>query len=38
MTCAVLGLPLTSVLVTTIFLGSDGFSVMPIVIAAVVVA
>jgi H+/Cl- antiporter ClcA len=38
MTCAMLGLPLTSVLITTIVLGSDGFAVMPIVIVAVVVA
>jgi chloride channel protein, CIC family len=38
MTCAVLGLPLTSVLLTTIFLGSNGVAVMPLVIVAVVVA
>jgi H+/Cl- antiporter ClcA len=38
MTCTVLGLPLTSVLLTTIFLGSDGVAVMPLVIVAVVVA
>ncbi len=38
MTCVMLGLPLTSVLITTIFLGSDGFAVMPVVIVAVVVA
>jgi H+/Cl- antiporter ClcA len=38
MTCVMLGLPLTSVLITTIFLGSDGFTVMPVVIVAVVVA
>ena len=38
MTCAMLGLPLSSVLITTIFLGSDGFAVMPVVIVAVVVA
>jgi hypothetical protein len=37
MTCAMLGLPLTSVLITTIVLGSDGFAVMPVVIVAVVV-
>jgi hypothetical protein len=38
MTCSMLGLPLTAVLITTIVLGSDGFAVMPIVIVAVVVA
>ncbi len=38
MTCVMLGLPLTSVLLTTIFLGSDGVKVMPVVIVAVVVA
>ena len=38
MTCAILGLPLTSVLITTILLGSDGVKVMPVVIVAVVVA
>jgi H+/Cl- antiporter ClcA len=38
MTCVVLGLPLTSVLLTTIFLGSNGVAVMPLVIVAVVVA
>jgi H+/Cl- antiporter ClcA len=38
MTCAVLGLPLTSVLIATILLGSDGVKVMPVVIVAVVVA
>ena len=32
-----LGLPLTSVLLTTLFLASDGFAVMPLVIVAVVV-
>lgn len=37
MTCAVLGLPLTSVLLTTIFFGSDGVTAMPVVIVAVVV-
>ncbi len=37
MTCAMLGLPLTSVLVTTLFLASDGLAVMPLVIVAVVV-
>ena len=38
MACVMLGLPLTSVLLTTIFLGSDGVKVMPVVIVAVVVA
>ena len=38
MTCAMLGLPLTSVLLTTLFLGSDGVTVMPLTIVAVVVA
>jgi H+/Cl- antiporter ClcA len=38
MTCVMLGLPLTAVLVTTIFLGTDGFAVMPLVIVAVVVS
>jgi chloride channel protein, CIC family len=37
MTCAMLGLPLTSVLLTTIFFGSDGVTAMPVVIVAVVV-
>jgi hypothetical protein len=37
MTCAILGLPLTSVLITTVFLGSDGVEIMPVVIVAVVV-
>ena len=37
MTCAMLGLPLTSVLLATVFLGSDGVAVMPLVIVAVVV-
>jgi H+/Cl- antiporter ClcA len=37
MTCAMLGLPLSSVLITTIFLGSDGVKMMPVVIVAVVV-
>jgi H+/Cl- antiporter ClcA len=37
--CAVmLGLPLTSVLVATLFLGADGITIMPLVIVAVVVA
>jgi H+/Cl- antiporter ClcA len=38
MLCVMLRLPLTAVLVTTIFLGSDGLAVMPVVIVAVVVA
>jgi H+/Cl- antiporter ClcA len=38
MTAAMLRLPLTAVLLTTLFLGSDGFSVMPLTIVAVVVA
>jgi H+/Cl- antiporter ClcA len=38
MTCAILGLPLTSVLLTTIFFGSNGVAAMPVVIVAVVVA
>ena len=38
MTCAMLNLPLTSVLLTTLFLASDGLTVMPLVIVAVVVA
>jgi hypothetical protein len=38
MTCAMLGLPLTAVLLTTIFFGSDGVAAMPVVIVAVVVA
>jgi hypothetical protein len=38
MLCAVLNLPLTSVLLTTLFLASDGLAVMPLVIVAVVVA
>jgi H+/Cl- antiporter ClcA len=37
MTCAMLNLPLTSVLLTTLFLASDGLALMPIVIVAVVV-
>src|SRR5205823_2444855 len=36
MLCAVLNLPLTSVLLTTLFLASDGLAVMPLVIVAVV--
>jgi H+/Cl- antiporter ClcA len=38
MTAAMLRLPLTAVLLTTLFLGSDGFPVMPLTIVAVVVA
>ncbi len=38
MTCAMLNLPLTSVLITTLLLASDGLAVMPLVIVAVVVA
>jgi len=34
----VVGLPLTAVLLVTLFLGSDGVAVMPVVIVAVVVA
>lgn len=36
--CAMLNLPLTAVLVTTLLLSSDGLAVMPLVIVAVVVA
>jgi hypothetical protein len=38
MTAAMLRLPLSAVLLTTLFLGSDGFPVMPLTIVAVVVA
>jgi hypothetical protein len=38
MTVGMLRLPMTSVLLTTLFLGSDGFSAMPLVIVAVVVS
>ena len=38
MTAAMLQLPITSVLLTTLFLGADGITVMPLVIVAVVVA
>jgi H+/Cl- antiporter ClcA len=38
MTAAMLKLPMTAVLVTTLFLGSDGFPVIPLTIVAVVVA
>jgi H+/Cl- antiporter ClcA len=38
MAVGMLKLPLTSVLLTTLFLGSEGFTVMPLVIVAVVVS
>ena len=38
MTTAMLGLPLTSVLITTLFLGADGITLMPVVIVAVAVS
>jgi hypothetical protein len=38
MTVVMLRLPLTSVLLATLLLGSDGVAVMPLVIVAVVVA
>jgi len=38
MTVGILRLPLTSVLVTTLFLGADGFLTMPLVIVAVVIS
>ena len=38
MTCAMLGLPLVSVLLVTLFLQADGLPLMPLVIVAVVVA
>lgn len=38
MSAAMLGLPLTSVLLATLLLGSDGVAVMPLVIVAVAVA
>ncbi len=38
MTTAMLGLPLTSVLITTLFLGADGVTLMPVVIVAAAVA
>lgn len=37
MTCSMLNLPLTAVLLTTLFLASDGLAIMPVVIVAVVV-
>ena len=38
MTAAMLRLPISAVLLTTLFLGTDGFPVMPLTIVAVVVA
>jgi H+/Cl- antiporter ClcA len=38
MSAAMLGLPLTSTLLATVLLGTDGLNVMPVVIVAVVVA
>ena len=38
MTAGMLGLPMTAVLLTTLFMGADGIHVMPVVIVAVVVA
>jgi hypothetical protein len=38
MTVAMLGLPMTSVLLTTLFLSADGLALTPLVIVAVVVA
>jgi H+/Cl- antiporter ClcA len=38
MTAGMLQLPLTAVLLTTLFLGTDGIKVMPLVIIAVVVS
>jgi hypothetical protein len=38
MMVAMLGLPLTSVLVVSVFLQSDGLTLMPLVIVAVVVS
>ena len=38
MTAAMLRLPMTAVLLTTLFLGSDGFPVIPLTIVSVVVA
>ena len=37
MTTGLLQLPMTAVLLTTLFLGTDGIKVMPVVIVAVVV-
>ncbi len=38
MTTAMLGLPLTSVLITTLFLGADGVTLMPVVIVATAIS
>ena len=38
MTVSMLGLPLTSVLLATLFLQADGLALMPLVIVVVVVA
>lgn len=38
MTTAMLGLPLTSVLITTLFLGADGITLMPVVIVAAAIS
>ncbi len=38
LTTAMLGLPLTSVLLTTLFLGADGLTLMPVVIVAVAIS
>jgi H+/Cl- antiporter ClcA len=38
MTTAMLGLPLTSVLITSLFLGADGVTLMPIVIVAAAIS
>jgi hypothetical protein len=38
MTTAMLGLPLTAVMITTLFLGADGLTLMPVVIVAVAVS
>lgn len=38
MTTAMLGLPLTAVMITTLFLGADGITLMPVVIVAVAVS
>jgi H+/Cl- antiporter ClcA len=38
MTTAMLGLPLTSVMLTTLFLGADGITLMPVVIVAAAIS
>ena len=38
MTTAMLGLPLTSVMLTTLFLAADGVTLMPVVIVAAAVS